>query len=60
MERVTRCITKTLTLKSNDKESAPARPGERKCLGLSFTFNRQPKRRIAPKAVERFKKRVRE
>src|SRR5207247_1850412 len=34
--------------------------GERKVLGCSFTFNREPKRRIAPKAVLRFKERVRE
>ena len=32
-----------------------ARPWERKFLGFSFTWNREPKRRIAPKAVVRFK-----
>ena len=37
-----------------------ARPWERKFLGFSFTANREPKRRIAPKAVLRFKEKVRE
>jgi RNA-directed DNA polymerase len=37
-----------------------ARPWERKFLGFSFTSNREPKRRIAPKAAKRFKDRVRE
>ena len=37
-----------------------ARPWERKFLGFSFTSDPQPKRRIAPKAVQRFKERVRE
>ena len=37
-----------------------ARPWERKFLGFSFTNAGIPKRRIAPKAVDRFKERVRE
>jgi RNA-directed DNA polymerase len=41
-------------------ESAVARPWERKFLGFSFTANREPKRRIAPKAVIRCKEKVRE
>ena len=60
MENVKDFIARKLKLKVNEKKSAVARPGERKFLGFSFTFGRQPKRRIAPKAVERFKKRVRE
>jgi len=60
MESVNNFIAKKLKLKVNDKKSAVARPKDRKFLGFSFTWNRQPKRRIAPKAVERFKKRVRE
>ena len=60
MESVKSFIATKLKLKVNDKKSAVARPGERKFLGFSFTVGRQPKRRIAPKAVERFKKRVRE
>jgi RNA-directed DNA polymerase len=60
MESVTGFITKQLKLKVNQAKSAVARPQERKFLGFSFTRNRKPKRRIAPKAKVRFKQRVRE
>jgi RNA-directed DNA polymerase len=60
MESVTRFITRKLKLKVNEQKSAVARPWERKFLGFSFTRAVIPKRRIAPKAVDRFKGRVRE
>jgi len=60
MESLTRFLTVKLKLKVNQQKSAVARPWERKFLGFSFTWNREPKRRIAPKAVLRFKERVRE
>ena len=60
MKSITRFITTKLKLKVNEQKSAVARPGERKFLGFSFTANREPKRRIAPKAVLRFKEKVRE
>lgn len=60
MESITRFITTKLKLKVNEKKSAVARPGDRKFLGLSFTKAGVPKRRIAPKAVDRFKERIRE
>src|SRR5437763_13584502 len=60
MESVTRFITTKLKLKVNEQKGAVARPWERKFLGFSFTANREPKRRIAPKAVIRFKEKVRE
>jgi RNA-directed DNA polymerase len=60
MESITRFITATLKLKVNEQKSAVARPWERKFLGFSFTNAGVPKRRIAPKAVDRFKRRVRE
>jgi RNA-directed DNA polymerase len=60
MESVTRFITTKLKLKVNSEKSAVARPRERKFLGFSFTGHAEPKRRIAPKAVKRFKQRVRE
>ena len=60
MESITRFITTKLKLKVNQQKSAVARPWERKFLGFSFTANREPKRRIAPKAVLRFKEKVRE
>ena len=42
-------------LKVNQQKSAAARPWERKFLGFSFTSASVAKRRIAPKAVGRFK-----
>jgi RNA-directed DNA polymerase len=60
MASLTTFITTKLKLKVNQQKSAVARPWERKFLGFSFTANREPKRRIAPKAVLRFKEKVRE
>jgi RNA-directed DNA polymerase len=60
MESIKRFITAKLKLKVNEQKSAVARPWERKFLGFSFTRAERPKRRIAPKAVLRFKERVRE
>jgi RNA-directed DNA polymerase len=60
MESVTRFITDTLRLKVNETKSAVARPQERKFLGFSFTAGPEIKRAIAPKALHRFKARVRE
>lgn len=60
MESVTRFLTTKLKLKVNEQKSAVARPWERKFLGFSFTAAREPKRRLAPKAIGRFKERVRE
>jgi RNA-directed DNA polymerase len=60
MASITRFITTKLKLKVNEQKSAVARPWERKFLGFSFTASREPKRRIAPKAVIRFKEKVRE
>jgi RNA-directed DNA polymerase len=60
MESVTRFITQTLKLKVNETKSAVARPQERKFLGFSFSAGPEVKRVIAPKALDRFKRRVRE
>jgi RNA-directed DNA polymerase len=60
MRSIKQFITKQLKLKVNEQKSAVARPGQRKFLGFSFTWQREPKRRIAPKAIARFKQRVRE
>ena len=61
-ERVKRSITcfivRRLKLKVNEAKSAVARPVDRKFLGFSFTGAKQPRRRIAPKAVLRFKQKV--
>jgi RNA-directed DNA polymerase len=60
MHSVTRFLTTRLKLKVNERKSAVARPWERKFLGFSFTAGKAPKRRIAPKALLRFKEQVRE
>jgi RNA-directed DNA polymerase len=60
MESLKGFIITKLKLKVNEKKSAVARPWDRKFLGFSFTNGFRPKRRIAPKAVDRFKERVRE
>src|SRR5216684_3660725 len=60
MESATRFIAHRLKLKVNQAKSAVARPGQRKFLGFSFTSEREPRRRIAPKAIARFKERIRE
>jgi RNA-directed DNA polymerase len=60
MGSITRFITTKLKLKVNEKKSAVARPWERKFLGFSFTAAEEPKRRIALKAILRFKERIRE
>ena len=60
MASITRFITTQLKLRVNQQKSAVARPWERKFLGFSVTRHREPQRRIAPKAILRFKERVRE
>jgi len=60
MESVTQFISQKLKLKVNEAKSAVARPQERKFLGFSFTAGPEVKRVIAPKALDRFKQRIRE
>ena len=60
MKSITRFIVQKLKLKVNEKKSAVARPQQRKFLGFSVTDGSVIRRTIAPKAVERFKERIRE
>jgi RNA-directed DNA polymerase len=60
MKSTSQFITRKLKLKVNEEKSAVSRPSKRKFLGFSFTWQREPRRRIAPKAMVRFKQRVRE
>ena len=60
MKSITRFITQKLKLKVNEAKSAVARPQERKFLGFSFTAGPDVKRTIAPKPLERFKRRIRD
>ena len=60
MKSITRFITQKLKLKVNESKSAVARPQERKFLGFTFTDGPEVKRAIAPKSLDRFRRRVRE
>ena len=60
MTSVTRFLTRRLQLQVNQAKSAVARPRERKFLGFSFSDNKEPKRRISPKALLRCKQKIRE
>jgi RNA-directed DNA polymerase len=53
-------LAKRLKLRVNKAKSAVAKPSVRKFLGFSFTGGKEPRRRIAPQAIARFKARVRE
>jgi RNA-directed DNA polymerase len=59
MASVSRFLTDKLRLKVNETKSAVAAPEGRKFLGFSIA-NNGSERRIAPKALEKFKMRVRE
>jgi RNA-directed DNA polymerase len=60
MTNVTRFLTRRLQLKVNEAKSAVARPTERKFLGFSFSQNKEPKRRISPKALLCCKQKIKE
>src|SRR5882724_3257715 len=60
MAGIEKFLAKRLKLKVNKAKSAVAKPRVRKFLGFSFTSERQPRRRIAPQAIARFKAKVRE
>ena len=53
-------LTGKLKLTVNEAKSAVAPPHTRKFLGFTFSSREQVKRRIAPKALTRFKERIRE
>jgi RNA-directed DNA polymerase len=58
MASICRFLTRKLRLKVNESKSAVARPEERKFLGFSIS-NDGSERWIAPKALDRFKMRLR-
>ncbi len=59
MTSVSRYLTQQLRLKVNEAKSAVARPEERKFLGFSIS-NDGSERRIAPKALDKFKAKIRD
>jgi RNA-directed DNA polymerase len=60
MAGIEKFLEKRLKLKVNKAKSAVAKPSVRKFLGFSFTGGKEPRRRIAPQALARFKAKVRE
>ena len=60
MASIEQFLAKRLKLRVNKAKSAVAKPSVRKFLGFSFTGGKQPRRRIAPQAIDRLKARVRE
>jgi len=60
MTSLTRFLSERLKLRVNQEKSAVDRPWNRKFLGYSMTFHKEPRLKVAPKAVERFKEKLRE
>ena len=52
---ITRFLDRRLKLKVNAAKSAVDRPGNRKFLGYSMTFHKEPRLKVAPASVKRFK-----
>lgn len=60
MKSVSDFITRRLKLKVNESKSAVDRPSRRKFLSFTIAEGAKPQRRIAPKALKRFREKVRE
>jgi len=60
LETIERFLRKRLRLVVNRDKSAVDRPWNRKFLGYTFTMHYQPKFRVAPESVKRFKGRLRD
>lgn len=60
MASVKKFVEERLKLKVNMQKSAVDRPWKRKFLGFSFTWDKEPKIRIAPKTKKRFMDKIRE
>lgn len=59
MKSVTEFLSKRLRLKVNAEKSGVARPWERKFLGYSMTWHKQPRLKVAPESIRRLKAKVR-
>ncbi|MEX2461109.1 MAG: group II intron reverse transcriptase/maturase [Paenibacillaceae bacterium] len=59
-ESITAFIENRLKLKVNQSKSAVDRPWKRKFLGFSFTWNKDPKVRLAPQSIKKVKMKIRE
>jgi RNA-directed DNA polymerase len=59
MESIEQFLARRLKLRVNKSKSAVAKPSARKFLGFSFTGGKEPRRRIAPQAIDRLQAKVR-
>jgi RNA-directed DNA polymerase len=59
MNTVTRYLWKRLRMRINPAKSAVGRPWERKFLGYTITWHKQPKLKVADASIKRFKARAR-
>lgn len=55
LESITKFVEKKLKLKINKGKSAVARPHQRKFLGYSFTWHKQPRIRVPKESVKRLR-----
>jgi RNA-directed DNA polymerase len=60
MVGIEKFLAKRLKLRVNKAKSAVAKPSVRKFLGFSYTSGREPRRRLAPQTLARFKAKVRD
>jgi RNA-directed DNA polymerase len=60
MASLTRFLEERLRLRVNRDKSAVSRPSKRKFLGYSMTPNREPRLKVAPESVRRFRKKITE
>lgn len=58
MKSVSEFLSKRLRLQVNAEKSAVARPWERKFLGYTMTWHKQPRLKVAPEALRRLKAKV--
>jgi len=59
MKSITEFLTNRLRLRVNEEKSAVARPWQRKFLGYSMTFHRQPRLKVAAASVQRLREKLR-
>ncbi|MEI7902944.1 MAG: group II intron reverse transcriptase/maturase [bacterium] len=59
LSSLTRFLHERLKLRVNPEKSAVDRPWKRKFLGYSMTFHHEPRLKVAPKSMERFKAKLR-
>lgn len=56
---ITRFLEKRLRLKVNQDKSGVDRPWKRKFLGYSMTSNKEPRLKVSPESIRRFKLKIR-